>query len=475
MPDDETPADETAAGDTNEPGTPDAPEAAAAPAEPQDELERLRAENAQLRAEVEERSEQREHVRSGKRRSVLCISLVVLGALLLPLATMTVWTRNQILDTDRYLETVTPLGTDPAVISALSNRITNTITAEIDVQSLAQEALPENAQFLAAPIAAGATTLVHEATTRLLRSDQFEKLWLEANEVGHKSLVAVLTGRKGTVIDTNNGKVVISLGALVQQVLDRLDQQFGTDISSRVPADKINIRYTLIDSPQLAKLQNQVRWLDRISWLTVIAALACFVGAVFAATERRKGLLRVGIGIAVSMLLALLAMNVARSEYLTHLPNSVSQPAAEAVFDTLTRFLLQAFRVLFTIGAVLLAAAWVAGPSRAALWIRALWNRLLGRGGAGIGGTVELGPVPAWVGAHLQALRIAVAVGAVLLLVTWSRPTGKVVLGIAVVAIVLLAVLQLLAGSESTRPDGEVEPPATDADISVPKGTGTAV
>jgi len=175
------------------------------------------------------------------------------------------------------------------------------------------------------------------------------------------------------------------------------------------------------------------------------------------------------------MLLALLAMNVARSEYLTHLPNSVSQPAAEAVFDTLTRFLLQAFRVLFTIGAVLLAAAWVAGPSRAALWIRALWNRLLGRGGAGIGGTVELGPVPAWVGAHLQALRIAVAVGAVLLLVTWSRPTGKVVLGIAVVAIVLLAVLQLLAGSESTRPDGEVEPPATDADISVPKGTGTAV
>ena len=434
----------------------------AEPTDPQAELERLRAENAELRAEVDEAAEHRHHARSKQRRTVLCISLVVLGALLLPLATITVWTRNQILDTDRYLRTVEPLGTDRAVLDPLANRITNVITDEIDVQALAQEALPENAQFLAAPIAAGATTLVHEATTRALRSDQFERLWREANEVAHDSLVAVLTGRKGEVIDTNNGKVVISLGPLVQRVLERLDQQFGTDISSRVPAEKINIKYTLIDSPQLADLQNQVRWLDRISWLSVIAALALFVGAVFAAADRRKGVLRVGVGIAVSMVLTLLALNVARSEYLSALPSSVDQAAAAAVFDTLTRFLYQAFRVLFAVGAVLLVAAWLAGPSRAAVWIRALWDRLLGRGGAGIGNTVELGPVPAWVGAHLQALRIAVAVLAALLLVTWTRPTGKVVFGIALAAVVVLALLQLLAGATSTRGDGDADGGASD-------------
>jgi len=439
------------------------------PSEPTDagaaaaEIERLRLENDRLRAEVDTASGERATVTARRRRGVLSIALVVLGALLLPIAVMTVWTRNQVLDTDRYLETIAPLGSDPAVVNALSTRISDAVTEAIDVKSLAQEALPENAQFLAAPIAAGAGTLVHEATTRLLRSDQFETLWVEANRTGHEGLVAVLTGRKGDVVNTENGKVVISLGPLVQEVLKRVDAQFGTDISSRIPAAKIDIKYTLIDSPQLAKLQNQVRWLDRFSYFTVVLALACFVGAVFASSERRKGVLRVGVGVAVSMLIALVAMSIARTQYLGHLPSQVhSTAAASAVFETLTRFLLQAFRVLFVLGAVILFAAWVAGPSRAATWVRTVWNRALGRGSSGIGGNVELGPVPAWVAAHLGLLRAAVAVVAALALVLWSRPTGKVVLLIAVVALVLLAILQVLGG---ITPGDPSEPPGEDTDL----------
>jgi hypothetical protein len=465
---DDTPDDATSA-DTPDDATSAegaAPDQDAPAVDPAAEVERLRAENERLRAEVDEVHEVRDASRSRRRRGVLSIALVVLGALLLPIAVMTVWTRNQLLDTDRYLETITPLGSDPAVVNALSTRISNEVTAAIDVKSLAQEALPENAQFLAAPIAAGASTLVHEATTRLLRSDQFETLWVEANRTGHDGLVAVLTGRKGKVVDTENGKVVISLGPLVQEVLNRVDDQFGTDISSRIPASKINIKYTLVDSPQLAKLQNQVRWLDRLSYFSVVLALACFVGAVFAATERRKGLLRVGVGVAVSMLIALVAMSIARTQYLSHLPSQVqSTAAASAVFETLTRFLLQAFRVLFVVGAVILFAAWVAGPSRAATWVRTVWNRALGRGSSGLGGTVELGPVPAWVGAHLGLLRAAVAVVAALALVLWTRPTGKVVLLIAVVALVLLAILQVLGGIAPTPPGGDDE---TDPDADVP-------
>lgn len=422
------------------------------------EIDRLRAENARLNAKVDAVTTEGQERRSARGRGVLSISLVVLGALLLPLAAMTVWTRNQVLDTDRYLETVAPLSKDPAVIAALSTRISDAVSAEIDVKSLAQESLPEQAAFLAAPIAAGADTLVQNATTKLLKSPKFDVLWLEANRSAHEGVVAVLTGRKGPVVSTENGRVVISLGPLVERVLKQLDAQFGVDLSSRVPADRINIKYTIIDSSELARIQTQVRWFDRLSWFSLFLAAACFVGAVFAATERRKGVLRVGIGISVAMLLALLAMSLGRDAYLSNLPRQVqSSTAAAVVFDTLTRYLLQAFRVLFTLGAVLLFAAWVAGPSRAAMWIRALWNRALGRGSSGIGGTVELGPVPGFFAAHLGAISVVIASLAAVLLVSWSRPTGKVVLLIAFIALVLLAITQVLAGiaaSDTADVDG---------------------
>lgn len=444
-------------GETPQPTDPDG---TAVPADaPADagELDRLRAELDDLRAEVEGRNDAREEVKSHRRRGVLAVALVVLGAILLPMAVLTVWTRNQVLDTDRYLRTVQPLSDDPVLTSAISTRISDTIIDEIDVKSLAQEALPENAQLLAAPIAAGASSLVHTATNRLVESDQFDTLWLEANRAGHEGLVAVLTGRRGPVVSTENGKVVISLGPLVKKVLERVDEQFGIDISSRIPADKIDIKFTLVDSPQLAKLQTQIKWFDRLSWFTLVLALACFVGAVFAAPERRKGILYVGVAVIVSMLFTRLGLAFGRDTYLTHLPSQIhSSAAAASVFDTLTRFLLQAFRVLFAIGVVLVLAAWVAGPSGAAVWIRGLWNRALGRSGEGIGGTVDLGPVPAWVHGHLHALRVVVGALAAIVLVTWTRPTGKVVLLIAVVSLLVLAILQVLSSAESpTSPDPE--------------------
>jgi len=421
-----------------------------------EEIAALRAENARLAAEVEDARAEHRSARSARGRWFLSIALVVLGAVLLPLAVATVWTRNQVLDTDRYLETIAPLSDDPVVIAALSTRISNAVAEEIDVKSLAQESLPDNASFLAAPIAAGAQTLIQEATTRLLESDQFDTLWLEANRTGHDALVAVLTGRKGTIVDTEDGKVVISLGPLVQRVLDRLDDEFGTNISSRVPADKIDIEYAIIDSPQLANLQTQVRWLDRLSWISLVLVALCFIGAVFAATDRRKGFLRVGIGIAASMLVMLISMSLGRETYLSNLPSQVTNTAAAAaVFDALVRFLLQAFRVLLALGVVVLFAAWVAGPSRAATWIRTVWDRALGRSSSGIGGTVELGPVPVFFARHLGAIRGAIAVLAAAALVLWTRPTGKVVVLIAVVALVVLAVTQVLAGIATPEDSGE--------------------
>ncbi len=451
--------DKTASADDST-GTEDLATKASVPAEAEgspsvetaeQEVDRLRAENARLHNQIDVASAASSEKKSLRSRAVLSVSLVVLGALLLPLAALTVWTRNQVLNTDRYLETVAPLSNDPAVIDALTNRISTAIEDQLDVKAVVEEKLPENLKILAAPIASGADSLIASVTSKALNSKQFDTIWVTANKDGHDVLVALLTGKQGKVIDTENGKVVLSLKPIVEQILDGIDKKFGLDLSSKIPADKIDIKFTLIDSPQLASLQSLIKWLNTLTWVMVILALGCFIGAIFVAPVRRKGVLRVGVGVVVSMTITLLALSFARSGYIANLPKGVNTAAATSVFDTLTRFVLQTFRVLFALGAVMVIAAWIAGPSGVAVWIRSMWDRVLGRGGEGIGNNVDLGPVPTWVGAHLSAVRAVILVISIGVLVTWSRPTGKVVLLIAVLTLIPLALAQLLANSASSK------------------------
>lgn len=430
------------------------------------ELERLRVENEQLRAEVEADHEALDRRRAARRRTVTAVAFVVLGSILLPISVLTVWTRNLVLDTDRYVETVSPLASDPVVVSALSNRISRKVADELDVRSLAQEALPERAAFLAAPIAAGADNLIRQATDRLLASDRFQTAWVEANRLGHTGLVTVLTGREGDVVSVVDGKVVLRLGGLAQEVLAAVDRQFGIDLATRIPADRLDVDFVLVDSAQLADVQSAVRMLDRLSWFSVLLSLGFLAASVAVAADRRRAVLRVGVGVAVSMLVLYLGFALGRELYLTNLPSGVERPeVAAVVFDTLTRLVLQGVRLLFVVGVVLLAGAWLLGPSSAALRLRGLWDRVLGRGASMTGEAVDLGPVPAWLSAHLAAVRWGTVGLAVLVLLWWDRPTGKVVLLLALVTLVVLGVVQLLAGAAHRPGDAAT---AADPDDTAP-------
>jgi hypothetical protein len=82
---------------------------------------------------------------------------------------------------------------------------------------------------------------------------------------------------------------------------------------------------------------------------------------------------------------------------------------------------------------------------------------MVGKAGTGIGDTGALGPVNQWVADHLGLLRGAYLGVLALVLVTWDRPTGKVVLLLVVLALVGLGIIQMLAaGAPRTEEPAEV-------------------
>ena len=89
------------------------------------ELERLRAEVAELRSQAAAPPLAEPPVavpprpRRQRWRSVVATLLIVIGCILAPISVVAVWTKNLVTDTDRYVATVQPLASDPAIQSAV--------------------------------------------------------------------------------------------------------------------------------------------------------------------------------------------------------------------------------------------------------------------------------------------------------------------------------------------------------------------
>ena len=64
---------------------------------------------------------------------------------------------------------------------------------------------------LAAPLATGIRSFVSDRLEALVRSDAFERAWVEANRTAHSELVAALTGETGDSVEIDRGAVSVNL------------------------------------------------------------------------------------------------------------------------------------------------------------------------------------------------------------------------------------------------------------------------
>lgn len=423
------------------------------------ELERLRAELAELRA-----AGPRATAPDGRHRwrwfAVLLLSVLI--AVLAITSVLSRYARSEILDTDRYLATVAPLATNPALQKEISAKISDAILARIDVESITADALAAVTESvpavqnrpridraiegLAPVIARQAQDFVDETVGSFVHSEQFEDLWLQANRTAHTALVAVATGRAApeSVNIDESGTVTLSLGPMIENVKARLIDR-GFTFAEKLPV--VDEQFVLFRSPELVRAQRAIDNLDRaatvLPWITIAAAVAAV--AVAPAGRRRRALAVVGLATAVGMLVLALVVLITRAMYLDRVPADVLAPdAARAIIDTVLTPLRTSLRAVAAAGGVIAIAAYLAGDSSSAVAVR----RGFGRGMDAIAAGLRRSRPPKRVHMAIHRLRnplrwSIVAVAAALLMF-WSYPTGLVVVGIALGALLALLALELL-------------------------------
>ena len=376
-------------------------------------------------------------------RRALVATLVILSVVLVPLAGLSVWVRNLALDSDRYVDTVAPLAENRAITDLVAKRVTDRLFREVDVAEEAQEVLPERAQFLAGPISSGVETFVREAGKRALATEQFKTVWRNANERAHALVVKALTD-EGENVTIKDDKVVLDLSALIDEVIKRLDER-GVTVFDSLAENQKNLEVELFDAGQLENARSAVHLLDRLRIVLVVLVFVLLGVAVALSSNRRRTLMRWGIGLVAAMAVTAALLALGRSAYLSVAQN---EDAAAAAFDTIVRYLRNGIRVLAALGIIVALAAFLSGPSRLAVRIREGTKALIGGAGrkADEAGW-EPGPVGAWVAAHKGALRIAGVAVAFLVLFLWDTPRPLTLLVLALLVLVYLAAIELVGRS----------------------------
>jgi hypothetical protein len=413
-----------------------------------DDTAALRAENEELRRRNEALESAKPAGHKGWRnvlRSIAVVVLIVLGAVCALAAVPAIWGRNLVLNTDRYVETLTPLATNPGIQTAVVKAIDQQFAANVDIKGFVQQVLPARAAPLAGPIESAANSLVDKIATDFVESNAFEKLWVAINRAAHSSLVTILTGEQSSGTDAvqiDRGILTLNLAPVITAVKKQLVSA-GLTVAANVPAVGATIQIAEVKG--LVEARSYVKLLNHLAnWLPLIS-LVCFALAILAAHRRRRTLVISALSVAAGMLVLAIGLAIMRSIYLSDLPlKYLTTSSAGDLFDTLVRFLRAGLRLVLVLALLICVIAWITGSSTSA---RGLRHGVV---------SASRGATSRWrdsrfatvVGANHVVISVGVAALGALVLVLWTNPGVITVL----VIVFVTAILVLLVNSFKPPP-----------------------
>ena len=418
---------------------------------------------AALQARIEE-LEQAKAARRFDGRGFTAWVLVIIAAILFPIALTAYWGQRTLTDTERYVATVAPLAQDPTVKQAVGDKLTSVIVTQIDAQQRVKDLLQDypRLQPISGPIAIGVNNFVGETVTKVLDSDQFDQLWITVNTQLQKGLISALSNDPTGPVSIQGDQVILDTGDLIAVVKQRLVDR-GLSFAANLPVPAAADRQiVLLTSPQLKQARVAYAIGQPVAQWLIYVVLLMFVLAVLVSRKRARMTMAVGVAIILGALVVRLIMAFGQSQVELTLNGTTFAIAQEAFFTILTAFLLNAVRACYAVGLVLLLVGWFLSGTSSALAARRLFGGAVSGAGGRASGTA-IAPVAAWFARTKVFWRFLVVGIAAAVILTSSPLSGSLILWTAVIAVVALVIIEFLAAAGA----GSAAPAATEAPESV--------
>lgn len=248
----------------------------------QDELSMLKSENEMLKKEVAALTKQKKDKKQRKSfwQSFFAGIFATIAITSFMLFNISYWLQQTIVDNQKFTAAVSPIIQDDSVQKALQTEISKQIFARINVEQELQKVLPENLQFIAAPLASQfegfATSKIGEA----LDSPQVQQAWTTTLSTIHTKLIDYIQNPQ------NDGKITVD--EIYKTVGEQLStSQIGFLFGKNLPSSIGSI--TVKEVTWLPKARQYLNTLDQITKELAIVTIVSIVAAI-ALSRRRVGM-----------------------------------------------------------------------------------------------------------------------------------------------------------------------------------------
>jgi hypothetical protein len=388
--------------------------------------------------------------------TLLAAALIVIASILAPVAVVSTWAQRELTSTEYFVNTFAPLAKQPALQDLVVTQTVGAVEANLDIDGITSDlftgieglGLGPRASTalnaLQAPLVAGIGSLITSTVTSFVRSDAFADIWRQALTTTHEQLLATLNGDKNAAVAIGpNGQIGLQLGPIIDAVKDRLVHQ-GFGFAKSIPT----IHKTIVIAQSSAVslyvgLYNLVVAVG--SWLSWVVLILLAAG-VLVARRRVTALIWASVALAASMVLVSIGISMGKTVFQLSVSDAIPPDAAGVIYSGILGFVQSIAVAVAVLAVTVLVVAAVAGPFR---WARALRGYAssgfaAARTGAERHG-ITTGAAGVWMYRQRALLRVIVGLGAAAIVV-FARPlTPPLIVWTAVVAVAVIAVLELVS------------------------------
>jgi hypothetical protein len=307
-----------------------------------------------------------------KVRHFFAALLITFASISIALFVIIGWAHSQLLDTDNWVEFVTPLPKDPAVAYALSDFVTSNVLETDRVEPRIKEVLPERAGFLAPVLTERLQARAQQTTENIISSDAFEAVWISANQTAHQRLVDQARG-EASEPNQRNQHFSVNLQSVRAMAAERLGES-AQALGATGDAAKRPLRIEADLRTRPRRFAQFVKSIDFLNKVLPMLILAVGVWGIVLTRNRRRAILAIGALTSVALLVVLIAIKATKSTLLAQVNNEAYKPAVGTIYDSLLASLSGSVGVWLILAILVWLAALLFGSNRYAARLQQLVN-----------------------------------------------------------------------------------------------------
>jgi hypothetical protein len=278
---------------------------------------------------------------------------------MIPVMLVSIWLHFQVLDDQRYTESIRALGSDAGFQEAFGDQVSRLLNAEITkLSETSYAALAASYVEVAGGIDA-VKALVEVGVASLIQSPIFEQYWVQINQTTHRQLVDFIRGESSVLVSDDRYGVSLDLGVVAGWVDPFIDGAASDALVLGTSDGTAQIQ--IAESSRIPTAE----WVSRNSVAVAIGSTLIFVVlqtlAIVFASNRKQAVMFAAIGIAIVAGATLLASRTVAADHLSRIRDEGGRSLAQEYVNALMSDLVLMTGIV-ALGALLTGVALAALP-----------------------------------------------------------------------------------------------------------------